>query len=52
MKEDEMPKGYHPLFLNIELTPAPQGNWFEKGTNARKFSNKFGISLAKSYLCN
>ena len=32
-KEDEMPTGYHPLFLNIYSTPAPplqwEGNWFE-----------------------
>ena len=32
-KEDEMPTGYHPLFLNIDPTPAPplqwEGNWFE-----------------------
>ena len=33
MKEDEMPKGYHPLFLNIDPTPAPPLNGRGTGLN-------------------
>ena len=43
-KEDEMPIGYHPLFLNID--PAPALN------KAKKSRLSFAFVLAYAYLCN